>query len=328
MLPLRPGQTERWLTRECQPRVLPGHLQGSCYWQAATPLPASRNLKNPASSRRQRPLAVMPAPGTLRDPIHMTSKAGPTSELALRRAPIVRTTIERGELRDNDVPGKPATRKIATCWSCERPIALKPGCSSYHCESCDVQGSDEPALIRAKMTEQTYYFLGRDGQARLECPAFAVARSTRPTRPASPLLGLAACSYPRWLDVERKRDDERRSATGRAIDPDRPAERLDAILQADESRALAGIRSADAIVADRQHQAAVACCERNLHMRRLRMLRRVGQGLRRDVVRRDLDRLRETRVRGDVELDGDLRAAREGSQSPAETALGKDRRVD
>jgi len=33
-------------------------------------------------------------------------------------APFVRTTIERRELRDNDMPGKPATRKIATCWSC------------------------------------------------------------------------------------------------------------------------------------------------------------------------------------------------------------------
>ncbi len=83
-------------------------------------------------------------------------------------APFVRTTIERRELRDNDVPGKPATRKRATCWSCERPIVLKPECSSYHCESCDVRGSDEPALVRAKMAEQTYYFLGRDGQTRLE----------------------------------------------------------------------------------------------------------------------------------------------------------------
>jgi hypothetical protein len=83
-------------------------------------------------------------------------------------APFVRTTIERRELRDNDVLGKPATRKIATCWSCERPIALKPECSSYHCESCDVRGSDEPALVRAKMTEQTYYFVGPGGQTRLE----------------------------------------------------------------------------------------------------------------------------------------------------------------
>jgi len=164
---------------------------------ALRPLPASRSLKSPASIRRRRPLAVMPAPWAPRDPIHMASKAGlagssrsagliadvdrftvhssevtMSSTLALSvlsaGAPFARTTIERRELRDNDVPAKPATRKIATCWSCERPIALKPERASYHCESCDVWGSDEPALVRAKMTEQTYYFLGRDGQTRLE----------------------------------------------------------------------------------------------------------------------------------------------------------------
>lgn len=35
----------------------------------------------------------------------------------------VRSTVERPKLRDNDVPGKPATRRMATCWSCGRPIA-------------------------------------------------------------------------------------------------------------------------------------------------------------------------------------------------------------
>ena len=50
----------------------------------------------------------------------------------------VRSTVERPKLRDNEVPGKPSTRKIATCWSCGRPIALKPGFRVYHCESCDV----------------------------------------------------------------------------------------------------------------------------------------------------------------------------------------------
>ena len=65
----------------------------------------------------------------------------------------VRTTVKRPEVRDNDVPGKPATRKIATCWSCERPIALKPGFPAYHCESCDVGGSDEPAFVRATLAE-------------------------------------------------------------------------------------------------------------------------------------------------------------------------------
>ena len=39
----------------------------------------------------------------------------------------VRTAVERPKLGDNDAPGKPATRRIAACWSCGRPIALKPG---------------------------------------------------------------------------------------------------------------------------------------------------------------------------------------------------------
>jgi len=64
--------------------------------------------------------------------------------------------------------GKPAVREITTCWSCERPVALKPGCKSYHCESCDVQGSDEPALIRDKVNEQAYYFLSWNGRTRVE----------------------------------------------------------------------------------------------------------------------------------------------------------------
>ena len=73
-------------------------------------------------------------------------------------APFVGAPVQRYELSDNNMPRKPARRKITTCWSCERPIALEPERSSYHCESCDVRGSDEPALARAKMTEQTYYF--------------------------------------------------------------------------------------------------------------------------------------------------------------------------
>jgi hypothetical protein len=67
--------------------------------------------------------------------------------------------------------------------------------------------------------------------------------------PAPPLLGRADYSYPRRLDLERKRDDEQRPGAGRTLDPDRPAECLDAIVQADEPRALAGIRSTDAVAA-------------------------------------------------------------------------------
>jgi len=81
----------------------------------------------------------------------------------------VRTTVERPRLRDNDVPGKPATRRIANCWSCGRPIALKPGFRAYHCEPCDVRGSDEPAIVRPTMAEQKcYLFVGCDGRTTVE----------------------------------------------------------------------------------------------------------------------------------------------------------------
>ena len=77
-----------------------------------------------------------------------------------------------------------------------------------------------------------------------------------------PLLGRAAC--PRRLDLERKRHDEQSPGVGRALDPDRPAEGLDAIVQTHESRAPAGLGSADAVVANREQQAARARRERNL----------------------------------------------------------------
>jgi len=81
----------------------------------------------------------------------------------------VRTIVKRPELRDDDVPGKPAIRKIAMCWSCGCPIALKPGFRAYHCESCDVVGSDEPAFVRAMLAERKcYLFVGCDGRITVE----------------------------------------------------------------------------------------------------------------------------------------------------------------
>jgi hypothetical protein len=52
---------------------------------------------------------------------------------------------------------------------CGRPIALKPGFRAYHCESCDVGGSDEPAIVRATIAEQKcYLFVGCDGRTTVE----------------------------------------------------------------------------------------------------------------------------------------------------------------
>jgi len=80
----------------------------------------------------------------------------------------VRTTVERHKLRDN-VTGKPAPRTIANCWCCERSVALKPGFRSYHCESCDVGGSDVPAFVRGTLAQRkAYLFVGCNGRTRLE----------------------------------------------------------------------------------------------------------------------------------------------------------------
>ena len=52
---------------------------------------------------------------------------------------------------------------------CGRPIALKPGFRAYHCESCDVGGSDEPAIVRATMAgAEILPFVGCDGRTTLE----------------------------------------------------------------------------------------------------------------------------------------------------------------
>ena len=81
----------------------------------------------------------------------------------------VRSTVERPKLRENEVPGRPATRKIATCWCCGRSVALKPGFRSYHCESCDVAGSDVPSFVRGTLAERKYFlFVGCGGRTRLE----------------------------------------------------------------------------------------------------------------------------------------------------------------
>ena len=62
---------------------------------------------------------------------------------------------------------------------------------------------------------------------------------------------------------------------------------LDAVAQADETRAAAGVGPADSVVANREHQAAVALLERDVDPRRVRMLGRVGERLGRFLRGRD-----------------------------------------
>jgi hypothetical protein len=112
-----------------------------------------------------------------------------------------------------------------------------------------------------------------------------------------------------WMWIEPPR------ASTRSVRPARPDPR-------------AGSAPADAVVADRQHQAAMAHGQRNLDARGLRVLHRVGQRLGRDVVRRDLDRLGAPRIRRDIKVDRYRGTAGKRPQSRAKAALGKDRRED
>src|SRR5206468_7942663 len=78
--------------------------------------------------------------------------------------------------------------------------------------------------------------------------------------------------------LERERDAEGGSVARRAVELERAAEGLDAVLQACEPGAVPEVGSADAVVADREQQAAVAQCGRDLDARCSRVLGGVGQG--------------------------------------------------
>jgi hypothetical protein len=73
-------------------------------------------------------------------------------------------------------------------------------------------------------------------------------------------------------------------------DRDRAAQRLDAVGEPDQPGSADGVGAADAVVADRQVQGAVAPLHVDLGGRRLGVLGDVGQRFGHDVVRADLDR--------------------------------------
>ena len=75
-------------------------------------------------------------------------------------------------------------------------------------------------------------------------------------------------------------------------------------------------------------RAAVAHLDLDLHLRRARVLGRVRQRLRDDVVGRHLDRTPAAAHRSHVELDRNRRPVRERLERRAEPALGEDRRME
>ena len=114
------------------------------------------------------------------------------------------------------------------------------------------------------------------------------------------------------------------------MEEDPAAERLHAVLEANEAGAAAEIGTAGAVVVDGDAQDSV--CGVGLDGDRERrgagMLGRVGQRFGDDKVGRDLDRLRETARGAHVEFDRDRGAAGECFQRRPQSAFGEDGRVN
>ena len=130
------------------------------------------------------------------------------------------------------------------------------------------------------------------------------------------------------LIPERKIHTDVRPGPASAVHAERAAQSLNPVSQARQARSTRRIGPADAIVTGRQHQAPIDRGNRNLNTRRPRMLYRISQRLRHNVVRRDLDRLATPRIRRDIKIDRHRAAAGKHPQSRAKTTLRKNRRVD
>jgi len=82
----------------------------------------------------------------------------------------------------------------------------------------------------------------------------------------------------------------------------RPRQRLHAVGEPDETGPTIGQRAADPVVADEQGQLRTLGVDHHRHLRRARVLGRVGRRLRDDVVGGDLDGIGQSRADLEVEL--------------------------
>jgi hypothetical protein len=119
-------------------------------------------------------------------------------------------------------------------------------------------------------------------------------------------------------------DVQRCARAGQALEREGAADRLGTVLEAEQSGATGGIGTALAVVADRDGEHIIVHLHVNAHRRRPRVLRRVRQRLRNDVIRRHLHSLGQTRLHPRLELDRHHGAARERLQRRPEAALGQD----
>src|SRR5262249_36077544 len=114
----------------------------------------------------------------------------------------------------------------------------------------------------------------------------------------------------------------------RACDRDRPAERIDPILEPDQSGPAGWVGAADAVVRDLELDPGAAPAAPRRDRRCLRVLDGVRDRLRCDVVNGGLERRVIPAQEGDVEVYPNRASPCESAQRIVEAGVGEDRRVD
>src|SRR6187455_139854 len=105
------------------------------------------------------------------------------------------------------------------------------------------------------------------------------------------------------------------AGSDRARERDRPAERVDPILEPDQARAAVGIGTAEAVVADLELDRSVALSTAHRNRRSLRVLDGVGDRLCDHVVDGRLERGVVPALEADVEVDLNLTSPCESPKS-------------
>ena len=119
-----------------------------------------------------------------------------------------------------------------------------------------------------------------------------------------------------------------RAGALRAGDLEGAVERADAVAEATQACALAGLRAADAVVADVDHGVAVLAPDLDAGVRRVRVLGDVRQRLGDDEVGRRLHRAGQALGERAVEFDGHRGAAGQRFERRVQSALGEHRGMD
>lgn len=127
--------------------------------------------------------------------------------------------------------------------------------------------------------------------------------------------------------IYRNGDEERGAAAGWAGDLYTAADRLNPVAKADQPRAAGRISAPGSVIPDQEPQLLVSHPDVDLHDRGPRVLGRVRQRLRNDVVGGDLDLFRQPPADPNAELDRESGAAGECAERRPEAASLQDRWV-